>query len=139
MMQIVQQTAAAACAPESGGGTAGGTAGGGGGGGDEEDMSHLCFLGDARVSLANGSSIALKDTSVGDRVWTASGAGWVTEVLVHPVNKRVPVIVVRTELGELVRGSSFCKQSCTSTHTYPSIFRVSARLKVFVSRKKVRI
>ena len=106
-MQVVRQTAAvAACAPE-GGAAAGGGGGGGAPAGDGEDMSHLCFLGDARVSLANGSSIALKDTSVGDRVWTASGAGRVTEVLVHPVNKRVPVIVVRTELGELVRGQLY--------------------------------
>ena len=107
-LQIVQQTTKASCVEEAA--TTGGGGGGGGGGGSDpaDNDAHLCFMGDARVTLADSSTIALKDASMGDQVWTGSGVGRVTKVLVHPVNKMVPVTVVNTKYGELVGTQKTC-------------------------------
>jgi hypothetical protein len=85
--QIVRQTVAPPAACEE---TAGGVVGGGGGGAppvEEEDP--LCFAGDARLAMADGSTVALRDAQVGDRISTGVGVGVVTAKLVHPVNKQV--------------------------------------------------
>jgi len=99
--QVVRQTVAPPPACEETGGVAGG---GGGGPAPVEEENPLCFGGDARLAMADGSTVALRDAQVGDRISTgAAGVGVVTAKLVHPVHKQVPVVVLRSDAhAELV-------------------------------------
>ena len=92
--QVVRQTVAPPSACEEMGGVVGG--GGGGGPAPVEEENPLCFGGDARLAMADGSTVALRDAQVGDRISTgAAGVGVVTAKLVHPVHKQVRVCVLR--------------------------------------------
>eukprot|EP00965_Chrysotila_dentata_P230542 6197833-Pleurochrysis_carterae.AAC.7 len=97
--QVVRQTAERECT--------------GGGGGDGDDGGSevvvgggtadvLCFTGDAKLQMANGTMVPLKSVRAGELVWTGAAAGKVTEVLVHPVKKTIKVAVMATPHGELV-------------------------------------
>lgn len=101
--QIVRQTNSRECVAVDSGTTDGGE--GDGGGAEEEDNSAvLCFTRDAHVEMADGSSKRIEDIREGDYVATGTnqGDGLVTEVLVHPVGKVVPIASLQTEYGELV-------------------------------------
>lgn len=104
MLQVVRQTKKPE--PECGASNAtssGGGGGGGGGGGANEDV--LCFTKDARLRLANGTTIPLSHAQKGDQVWMGDGStgpGRVTAVLKHPVHSEKLVAVLKTAEGELV-------------------------------------
>lgn len=106
--QIVQQTSSQECAePDDDGTTSGG--GGGGGGGDgtaggATDDDPFCFVADALVSMADGTSKRIEDVLEGDFVMTGTnhGEGLVTQKLVHPVGDVVPVAIIETDGGELI-------------------------------------
>jgi Hint-domain len=103
IVQTVAQTNSREClgvaSNSTGSGSGGESTGNGSGGG-----SVLCFSGGALVELADGN---LKETSalkVGDLVATGvhQRVGLVTEVLVHPAERVVPVAVLTTNHGDLV-------------------------------------
>mmetsp|Transcript_1490 Transcript_1490/g.2948 ORF Transcript_1490/g.2948 Transcript_1490/m.2948 type:complete len:686 (+) Transcript_1490:182-2239(+) len=97
LVQVVRQTAERECTgggDEDGGGTTV-TVGGG-------DADVLCFTGDAKLQMANGTLVPLKSVRAGEMVWTGAAAGKVTEVLVHPVKEKLKVAVMATPHGELV-------------------------------------
>jgi hypothetical protein len=96
--QIVRQTNSQECTATSGSGTSSGGAGAATGGGGGGNAALLCFTGEALVELADGSVKELADIEVGDELST----GVVTQVLIHPVGKEVPVAVLSTVHGELV-------------------------------------
>ena len=107
IVQVVAQTNSRECAGESSNSTGSGTgsggstgsAGNGSGGG-----SVLCFAGDARVEMADGTFKEIRDVRDGDMVATGNNhrSGLVTKALVHPVASVVPVAVIVTEHGDLV-------------------------------------
>lgn len=83
-------------------GTASDGGGGGGGGSATDDEDPLCFTGAARLQLANGSLVPLRDARAGDLVWTGDGVGLVTAALAHELGGVMDVAVLPTEHGELV-------------------------------------
>jgi hypothetical protein len=93
--QIVRQTNSQECSATTAASSGAGAVSGGGGGGTG---ALLCFTGEALVELVDGSLKALADIQVGEELST----GVVTEVLIHPVGKQIPVAVLSTAHGELV-------------------------------------
>lgn len=103
--QIVQQTNSRECVEaddDSGTTNGGGQVDTGSGGGDAGEV--LCFTEDALVLMADGTQKRIVDVETGDYVstGTGSGAGLVTETLVHPVHTIVPVATIHTAQGDLV-------------------------------------
>jgi len=104
-MQVVQQTKRPEPECSQGGqnGTTPASGGGGTSGGGDDDV--LCFAANARLRLANGTTISIAQARMGDRVWLGdglAGPGLVTAVLKHPVHKDRSVAVLQTAEGELV-------------------------------------
>ena len=99
LSRVVRETAmdCEAAPPPAGGDSSSDDSSGGGTGG-----SPLCFTGNARLQLANGSLVPLRDAQKGDRVWTGDGHGTVTEALTHTVGGVMEVAVLATPHGELV-------------------------------------
>jgi uncharacterized membrane protein YgcG len=85
-----------------GGSTSSGSGSSGSGGSGGSGGSPLCFTGEARLQLANGSLVLLRDAQKGDRVWTGDGVGTVTEALTHKVGGMMEVAVLSTPHGALV-------------------------------------
>jgi Hint-domain len=108
IVQVVAQTNSRECTGESSNSTgSGGTSSGSGGssaGSGSGGGSVLCFSGDAKVEMADGTFKEIRDVRTGDMVATGHEllAGLVTKALVHPVESMIPVAVVVTEHGELV-------------------------------------
>jgi Hint-domain len=98
--QIVRQTNSQEC-------TAVATASGGdAGSAGEAAAAVLCFTGNAKVSMADGTYKPLQDVQVGDKILTGGPAGQVgivTQALRHPVHKVVTLAKLVTEdHGELL-------------------------------------
>lgn len=72
------------------------------GSGSVVDDELACFVGTALVGLTDGSMVSLQEIKTGDEIVTGFGAGVVKEVLVHPVEAEVDVIVIETPSGEVV-------------------------------------
>ena len=105
LVQVVAQTDSRECVgassnSSSGGAGSGGSSTGNGSGGG----SVLCFTGDAKVEMADGTMKEIRDVRAGDIVSTGHDhrAGLVTKALLHPVDGMMPVAVIMTENGELV-------------------------------------
>mmetsp|Transcript_101720 Transcript_101720/g.175487 ORF Transcript_101720/g.175487 Transcript_101720/m.175487 type:complete len:710 (-) Transcript_101720:76-2205(-) len=64
--------------------------------------SVLCFGGESRLRLANGSTIPLSLAEKGMNIWTGQKQGLITEVLVHAVGRVVEVALLQTPEGELL-------------------------------------
>ena len=101
------QTDSRECAGVSGNSTGSGTSSGSGGssaGNGSGGGSVLCFSGDAKVEMADGTFKEIRDVRAGDVVATGHehATGLVTKALLHPVESTVPVAVIVTEQGELV-------------------------------------
>eukprot|EP00967_Tisochrysis_lutea_P094058 scaffold136514_cov26-Tisochrysis_lutea.AAC.3 len=73
---------------------------GGPGGAVAEDPA--CFLGNARLLLADDSRIPISEAKVGMRVKSSFGVGTITEVLKHPIHDYVRRFRLPTEHGHLV-------------------------------------
>lgn len=107
IVQSVAQTNSRECVGVSGNSTGSGTSSGSGGssaGNGSGGGSVLCFTGDAKVEMTDGTIKEIRDVQVGDKVATGYDnlAGLVTKALLHPVENIVPVAVIVTEHGELV-------------------------------------
>lgn len=88
--------------PDDDGSSGGGGNDGGGGATPLVDDELACFVGSARVTLADGSMKSLESIEVGELIATGLGQGVVKEVLIHPVGKEMEVVVVDTPHGEIV-------------------------------------
>ena len=93
----VAQTAKAACEAATAtvpNGTSGGDTG-------AYDDDALCFLGNASLLLADGRRVPLSSARVGDRVATGfgGGAGRITRVLKHAVDRSVALVAVNGLVG----------------------------------------
>jgi hypothetical protein len=93
----VAQTAKAACEAATAtvpNGTSGGDSG-------AYDDDALCFLGNASLLLADGRRVPLSSARVGDRVATGfgGGAGRITRVLKHAVDRSVALVAVNGLVG----------------------------------------
>ena len=93
----VAQTAKAACEAATAtvpNGTSGGDTG-------AYDDDALCFLGNASLLLADGRRVPLAEARVGDRVATGfgGGAGRITRVLKHAVDRSVALVAVNGLVG----------------------------------------
>jgi Hint-domain len=114
IVQVVAQTNSRECvggssnstgsAGEAGGSGTGGTGSGSGSSGGGGGGSVLCFAGDSKVRMADGSVKDIRDVQAGDIVATGikSSTGLVTNALTHPVGRDIPIAVLQTEYGELV-------------------------------------
>jgi hypothetical protein len=108
IVQVVAQTDSRECAGVSSNSTGSGTSSGSGGssaGSGSGGGSVLCFNGDAKVEMADGTLKEIRHVRAGDMVATGhehTSIGLVTKMLMHPVEDAVSVAVVATEHGELV-------------------------------------
>ena len=100
--QIVQQTNSQECT-DAGASSAASSQSAAAGGGDDATAALLCFQAESLVEMGDGTFKTIQSVALGDEVATGDGqTGIVTETLVHPVNKVVPVAKVSTPHGVLV-------------------------------------
>ena len=104
IVQSVAQTNSRECVGFSSNETDTGSGGGSGGSAGNGDTGGgvLCFTNTALIAMVDGSFKNISDVRIGDYVATGTGygIGLVTDTLIHPVNAKVPVAVMNTELGE---------------------------------------
>jgi Hint-domain len=100
MVQEIAQTASSECTAV----VVEETVSSGGSGGAVAEENVLCFTADALVGMADGTNKPISQVMAGEFVLTGtdSGAGLVTQALIHPVNAIVPVAIVATPFGDLV-------------------------------------